>query len=192
MDPCPAACSKAVGSVTDKRSARRCVMKLRAVQASATMLVVLGTVGLAEGQRRTEQFAITDGPFDFPVVDCGDFEVRTSYSMEIRGVVRWDSGGNETQVVQHLDFFDGIYYNEDQPDLFVEGVAERGNLRFESGLIHQSGASFRVRLSEVGIVFLEAGHLVGDLATGELLFVAGHHDLIEGNIEALCQALRPQ
>lgn len=160
----------------------------------AALVGILALVALetsAGGSRRTEFFRFDIGPFDEVVVNCDSFDVRNSYGGTVRLVVRYDKAGVEVQSVQHNVFTDSIYYNSTRPELFVEGVAERTNLRIVDGLILISGPAYRVTVPGSGLVFVWTGHWVFNPATGAFEAQHGPSDLLEGDVAALCRALAP-
>ena len=87
-------------------------------------------------------------------------------------------------------------YNADQPAIFVSGgPAEIENLRFDltnsPPTLAITGVSFKVTLPGESVIFHEAGRLILNLETEEILFQAGPKDVEDGDVAALCAALTP-
>lgn len=78
----------------------------------------------------------------------------------------------------------GISLSEtDHTVIFIDFAEET---RSEIGIV------FRVSVPGTGVILFDRGRLVfGDFGEGELLFEAGPHPGLHGDIDALCEALTP-
>lgn len=56
----------------------------------------------------------------------------------------------------------------------------------ENNTVAQVGTRVAYHVPGAGVVLLETGRLVFDLATGEVLFTAGQHQLLDGSAPAFC------
>jgi hypothetical protein len=58
-------------------------------------------------------------------------------------------------------------------------------------LVNDSGTIFNVQIPGEGAVFLQAGKLLLDQSTGQVIFDAGPADFVNGNTAAFCSYLSP-
>ena len=128
------------------------------------------------------------------VGSCGNFAILTDYYLDFKIKFFYDNSGNAIRA-SGLFITDGFskYYNSEDPSRFVEGGPHEVQIqRFDIGgnTLTYVGASFRVNLPGQGVIFLQAGRVMVDLATGELLFEAGPQDANAENLDELCTALR--
>ena len=135
------------------------------------------------------------GPFQyvgFVIGDCGSFEIWNDVSEE--GFVTWhfDQEGNVTHVNAHFMYTDSIYYNSEHPEIFlVGGPVEIPNNHNSGDSKVIAGLGIKITVPGYGVIYHEAGRLILDINTFEVLFQAGPKDFLEGNVTALCLALRP-
>ena len=130
----------------------------------------------------------------FLVGDCGTFQVWTDFHGEGFFIERFNQAGAVTKVNQHINFSQSIYYNSENPAIFIEGgPGELQNDHFDfTGDVPTlaiTGLTFKVTLPGNGVIFHEAGRIVIDFETGEVLFQAGPHDFGDQEVAALCTAL---
>jgi hypothetical protein len=173
-------------------AAGRCQVAFRRNLTLGVLVVLLGSLGAAAGQRRTEIVRFNVGPFDEFVGSCGSFDVYNSYSGMVRLMVRRDKSGSDVQSVQHFYVVDSVYYNSGDPGVFVEGSAETTHARFIGDLVYLAGPGYRVTVPGAGLVFRWMGHWIYNISTGEFEVVGGKSDLLEGQFEDLCKALTPR
>jgi hypothetical protein len=122
------------------------------------------------------------------IAECGDFEVRTDFVVDGQSTVFFDSDGNPDYARIHLRFVD-FYYNSETGEGFTEHEHSNTLLDLPRGVeVTSSGVSYRVTVPGEGVVLLEAGRLEFDEA-GNLVFVAGPHQVLRGDTEKLCEAL---
>jgi hypothetical protein len=57
---------------------------------------------------------------------------------------------------------------------------------FQDGARLELGLRNTYSVPGEGVVLLDAGRIVIDLVTGEVLFEAGQHEFLEGDAEAFC------
>ena len=172
-------------------------MKKRVVVAIAVALLVAGSATFAQHQGRTEQFRFTVTDTGLLLGSCGDFDILWDDVLLLSGSLRYDKNG---VLVKELDHFNILgqtrYYNSEDRDKFVlggPGEVENDHVVYVDGtaaLNLFSGLSFKVVLKGYGAIFLQTGHTVYDLQTGEVLFQAGHSAYFDQDLAALCDVLR--
>ena len=120
-----------------------------------------------------------DFGFDVTFVENGTFKTRTYY----------DSEGNEVKTIltnSSVRFTSTASANgktllTNYPLVFIT----RGDGDIRVGLrnaYHVPGA---------GVVLLDAGRLILDIDTGEVVFEAGQHELLNGSVDAFCGYFAP-
>jgi hypothetical protein len=167
-------------------------MNFRQVLAVAVVAVLVGGVTFAGSQRRTEILRFSDGPYDEFLTSCGSFDIYVNWAATIRLTVRRDKSGTEVQTIQHYIVTDSVYYNSDDPGMYVEGTMELNNARIVGDVWYFSGAPYRVKVPGSGLVFRWTGHWAYNAVSGEFEAVRGKSDLLEGNFSDLCKALTPR
>jgi hypothetical protein len=156
---------------------------------AATMALMLALAGPASAN-------ITRiGPFEETgalVADCGDFEVLAD--LVVDGQIDYFDTDRDgipdffTLRVRLVSFF----YNSATGKGFT--AYEHGNFTFDlsnDALVIETGVTFRVTVPGEGVVLLDAGRVEYDEETGDVVFVAGPHQLLEGDTAKLCAALAP-
>jgi hypothetical protein len=166
-------------------------MKTRMMALSAlAMFGIASTVNAAPPVQ--ERFsAFIGGQF---IGSCGDFAVLSDYYLDIDYKLFFDREGNAVRelLVLHTDG-SSKYYNSADPTRFVEGAPSEVQIaRWDLGgnVGTFMGPAFRINLPGQGVIFHQAGRLVVDFDTGEVLFEAGPQDWLNGNLDKLCTALR--
>ena len=135
-------------------------------------------------------------PFNFPVVDCGDFAVWTS-GWEFDTEKWWyDEFGAPVRLQFSIKITESEYYNGTEPSKFIsqgkKGVGEHQsfNWDFTTGDQHWSGLPFRLTIPGIGHVLLDAGTWKWDESEGMLIHHGPDFALAEGETGlALCEAL---
>ena len=154
------------------------------VLAILAMLLSLANVSPAlADQPSTEvnvvvDFTYTDNALcGFPIVytENGTFKIKTYY----------DSEGNPVKL---------ILTNMSR---YTESATANGktlttnwpasvHYSLENNTVAQVGTRVAYHVPGAGVVLLETGRTVFDLTTGDVLFIAGQHQLIEGSVDAFC------
>jgi hypothetical protein len=128
---------------------------------------------------------------------CDGTMLLASFSRSVVGKRIYDADGNLLQ--RHFrESLDGTFLNPDtgrvvlwtQHDTVISNLAVPGNQA--TGTESVSGLLTRVWLPGGGTILTDAGRLVADAATGELVKVSAHHPLVLGDPSALatlCAAL---
>jgi hypothetical protein len=128
---------------------------------------------------------------------CGRTELLFSASRAVVGKRIYDADGNLLQ--RHFrESLDGTFRNPDtgrvalwtQHDTVIHNLAVPGDVA--TGTEKDSGLITRVWLPDGGTIVIDAGLLVVDVATDELVKVSAHHPIVLGDPSApasLCAAL---
>ncbi len=170
-------------------------MRTHRMPVAIFMFVVLIGIGFGQDKRRAEPFKYPLSVTEQVVGNCGTFDILTDWVAMVVGNVIYDKDG---EAVQKIELFrvigQSIYYNSENPDLFLTGgPGESGLGRYDlqNGILYIGGINFKVRVPGYGPVYYETGHAVMDLETGEVLFNSGHNQALGQDLEALCKFLTP-
>ncbi|HEU5206694.1 MAG TPA: hypothetical protein VFT94_03700 [Gaiellaceae bacterium] len=144
-------------------------------------LVLAGTA-LADAPTKT---TISSGPDTFVVGDLCSFPISITDSRTVT-TITFDNGDVQRHVrVDATLSANGKTVSEnDSINVYID--ADSPTVRTIIG------AFTRISVPGAGILVLEAGRIVFDVATGAMLFEAGQHDFtFDGEIAALCGFLSP-
>lgn len=137
-------------------------------------------------------------PYNVVGVDlgsCGGFDILADWSAELRILEVFDQDGADTLRKETYDIIgQTTYYNSDLPNLLIRGGPGEGEnviYRFNQSYAIVTGLIWRVVLPGIGPIFLDAGAVKFDLATGAVTYAGGQHQYWEGDFGALCAALTP-
>ncbi len=137
-------------------------------------------MSVSQTQGRTEHYRIPLTDTAYYVGSCPDFDILNDYVGLMHGMLRCDMDGNPVQERYQFRLIgQSIYYNSTDPDKFVlggPGEASEARIAYEDStpvLIFESGLIFKVVLDGYGPIFLNTGHDVFDLSTGEASFQKG-------------------
>jgi hypothetical protein len=162
-----------------------------------SLVLAIAASSLASAALAAAPVKSTLGPVDVVgqfVADCGDFQVLNDYRFEAMIVDYYDKDGGQPRSKVKQWYSPSIYYNSADPSYWIAGNPAQHEqiwLNFEQGFLAASGPAVKITLPGDGVIFHTAGRVVFDFTLGEFVFVAGPHDSIFGNVEALCAALRP-
>jgi len=161
------------------------------LRAAVTVAILCGAASIASAAPPNKVGINGDVIGEF-VGDCDTFTLLSDYVFDGFLIEHFDKEGNITQVNQHVEFGQSIYYRSDDPTIFlVGGPGELSNgLDFTDDLILTfSGIRFKVIVPGHGVIFHFAGHIIFDLITGDVVFQSGPSDFSRGDVAALCAAL---
>lgn len=104
-----------------------------------------------------------EGPDDIQVVECGDYDVRTSSWAKIIATDYFDEDGNFIREHVRFHISDAIYYNSAVPDIYIsnQGAGNGENVSqwyYADGTIMEAGMPFRIMLPGIGKLYMMAGH----------------------------------
>src|SRR6266540_555577 len=118
---------------------------------------------------------------------CG-FAINASFEVDDRITTFYDSAGDPIRVVERVTFL-GTLTNGDK------SVVDNDNWVVVHDLVGGTdiflGTVFNINVPGEGIVVLDAGRVIFDAETGEILFEGGPHQALhgEGDFEAICDYL---
>jgi hypothetical protein len=136
----------------------------------------------------TQRF-VDDEEQTFVFADCGDFEVRSDYTVEGAITTFYDSSGNPDYYKMHLIFHDFFYSTENPDEGFAETNVESLVVDASSDTeVTVSGLQYHVTMPGEGIVLVGAGILRFDTETGEVVFEGGPHQLESADTDKVCAA----
>lgn len=117
---------------------------------------------------------------------CG-FPIEVSFVGSIRGSLFFDREGNLVRIQAHgKDLGTVTNPANGKTASGVDAWLERFDV--ESGEFAILGLFFHLNFPGAGIILLDAGHIRFD-ANGDLIHLAGPHQVFEGDFSALCSAL---
>ena len=143
------------------------------------------------------------GPFDIEaefIGDCGGYAVLANVTVTGHFIEHYDKDGNLVRANVHLSYTESIYYGSyeadySDPEVFLVGHGEGQNERYDltgvPPVVAVSGGAYRVTAPGAGVVYIQTGNILFNLATGEIISQAGPSDNLDGNEAALCAALAP-
>lgn len=157
----------------------------------ATSLVILALAGPASAEKippDTQRF-VDDEVQTFVFANCGDFEVRSDFTVEGAITTFYDSSGNPDYYKMHLIFHDFFYSTENPDEGFAETNAESLVVDAPSDAeVKVSGLQYHVTIPGEGLVLVGAGTLRFDTETGEVVFEGGPHQLESLDTGEVCAA----
>lgn len=136
-----------------------------------------------------ESFFIPDA-FLF-IGECDGFEIINVSDLEITVTSFFDNNGDFVRNRAIFKVLNSVYFNSVDPGLSLEGgpgEVEIGHFNAVENTLALTGASFRVTVPGVGVIYLDAGRTLFDFNTGEIT-KSGPSDFEDGNVDALCDAL---
>ena len=133
---------------------------------------------------------------DFPIVECGDYEVWTAATTRETVTTFFDRDDNPVRLRVSFHITDAIYYNSEYPDIYIQqgasGTGEniQGRINLVTGAEQWTGSPFRITLPGIGVLYKEAGRAYSSdgenfTFTGSIIFPEA------GTGSALCDALAP-
>lgn len=130
----------------------------------------------------------------FPIVECDGFDVLSDSTIEGFFFLNFDADGNLVSARLHQAFVDNVWYNSEYPDIMIEAgpgqvINERYDFLGDPPTVIAAGLSAKATVPGYGIVFVEAGTVLIDLTTDEVLYNRGPADFYEGNGDVICSIL---
>lgn len=142
------------------------------------------------------KFEIPPFPSVFPVGSCDTFDVISESTINIRVIEHFDNAGNIKTANVRVVVTDSIYYNSAVPEIFLVGGPSQSenalfDFRADPPTRTSTGVPFKVTVPGHGVIFHQGGRTVFNNDTDEIIFSAGPSDLVDQDLEALCDALTP-
>lgn len=130
------------------------------------------------------------------VGNCGDFAILVDYTAHSDWTVFFNSEGVPIRAQRKAFAENGtaVYYNSEDPSYWIGGGPGERELSTWDLLNNTetiTAASWKVTVPGYGNVFMNAGRIVFHYDPFEVLFYAGQVDFYAGDVEALCNVLRP-
>jgi len=162
-------------------------MFTRAAIAAVLGLAVMLVISPAASADLPEHISgtVTDDAF---LADCGDFDLRDSFTFEFEGTVFSDADGNVTRVVEHVGGSD-TFYNSVTGESVTGTINSGETVDLVNGTVTQNGTIGRITVPGEGAFFFDVGKFIIDFEEG-LVFLAGsHHAFFEEDYDRLCELL---
>jgi hypothetical protein len=121
------------------------------------------------------------------LADCAGFQVFDDYAATIGHTYFYDNDGNVIEIHQAINATD-TYRQSVTGQSITMGSHFMVHIDVQAGLNASAGMQYHLMIPGLGHVLLEVGHSVYDFNTGVLVFVAGPHQVINGDTSGLCAA----
>jgi len=160
------------------------------------LLLVVGLVVLAIAPSAsaakpftTDTYEIVDN--EFPVGECEDGSaILEDSTIQLTDRLYFDKDGDLTRIRVHGAIVEGRVYNETSGN----ELPVFGHFNFtiypEDGVLVQTGLTARVNVPGAGHVLLDAGRFILQFEPFEVLWEAGPHQHLNGEVDELCEALK--
>ena len=171
-------------------------MKVKS-SSSAVLTGILGLIFCIQSYASAPLIDRYTQPFNFPIIDCGDYLIWTDGEESIAEKWWYDESGDPVKLQFSVRIRSSKYYNGGDPGKSItqgtKGVGE--NQSYKDDFItedeHWSGLPFRLTVPGIGHVLLDAGTWKWDAAEETLTHNGPDFVLSEGDVDAaLCEALR--
>ena len=131
---------------------------------------------------------LNDPGFALGDIDCGTFTIReTSFSDRVDVITYFNDAGDPVRARLHVEF-QGVLTNLSTGKTLRDHAAFSDAFDFIDGTQAETGVTFHYKIPHQGLV-ADNGRIVFDLESGEVLFAAGSHDVIEQGFTAICPLL---
>ncbi len=168
-------------------------MKFPMTSVLIAALVGWGVTSMAwAGKPQRQDFSVSEP--DFPIVDCDGFQVLSDYTVEGFFSLNFDDDGNLVSARAHGKFVEDVWYNSENPSIRIDAGRgavqnERYDFLGDPPTVAIAGLASKITFPGYGVVFLDAGLVVFDLDTDEILFKRGPSDFYDGNGDIICSIL---
>jgi hypothetical protein len=162
----------------------------------AALALSLGLLASPAFAAEQIKFEIPPFPSVFPVGSCDTFDVISESTINLRVIEHYDNAGNLKSANVRVVTTDSIYYNSAVPEIFLVGGPNQSenalfDFRADPPTRTSTGVPFKVIVPGHGIIFHQGGRTLFNNDTDEIIFSAGPSDLVDQDLEALCDALTP-
>ena len=135
------------------------------------------------------QVYFDDPSFALPDIDCGTFIIReTSFSDRVDVTTYFNAAGDPVSERVHVQLT-GVLTNLSNGKTLRDHASFTDYEDFAEGTLTEAGVSFHYTLPHEGLLVTDNGRLVFDSESGELLFAAGSHDVVQQGHTAICPLL---
>jgi hypothetical protein len=161
-------------------------MMRRLLAAAFAAFVVLSTAPAAGAGTPVHFTDFEEG--DVFLADCGDFDLRDHFTLDVDVTVFTNDAGDVTRVVEHVGGSD-TFYNSVTGESVTGTINAGETVDLVEGTVTENGTIGRITVPGIGVVFFDVGRFVFDFDEG-LVFLAGrHHAFIEEDYAPLCELL---
>jgi len=168
---------------------RRILLLITVAAMMAAMLATMADSAAAT-KPLVEEGTITP---DEPVVigDCGDFQVLDDFVLNFSAKLFFNENGELVRVVEQIRGTD-TFINSETGKEFTSRFQNTEHIDLtEEPERAVTGVQGLLTVPGSGAVLLNVGRIVTNLETDEVTFQAGPHQLVEGDLAGLCEALAP-
>jgi hypothetical protein len=122
-------------------------------------------------------------------IDCGTFTIReTSFSDRVNVTTYFNDAGDPVRMRVHVQF-QGVLTNLSTGNTLRDHASFSDDFDFIDGTQTETGLVFHYTIPHQGLLVADNGRIVFDLESGEVLFAAGSHDVVEQGFTAICPLL---
>ncbi|MEZ4737657.1 MAG: hypothetical protein R3E79_62065 [Caldilineaceae bacterium] len=123
------------------------------------------------------------------LADCGSFQVLDDYNVMIVQTDFYDNDGVRTAIHQMLNGTD-TYRHSATGQSFTMKSTFMVQFDVATMINSSAGLQYHLTLPGMGNVLLDVGKTVFDLNAGDFIFMAGTHQVAEGDTAGLCAAFQ--
>jgi hypothetical protein len=125
------------------------------------------------------------------VGNCGNFQVLDDFVLNFSAKLFFDENGELVRVVEQIRGTD-TFINSDTGKEFTSRFQNTEHIDLTAEPVRAvTGVQGLLTVPGSGAVLLDVGRIVTNLETDEVTFQAGPHQLVEGDLAGLCEALAP-
>jgi hypothetical protein len=163
----------------------RHAFRLATIALAVVAVAAIPAAAFAAGRVETGTFPIEDHFVDAGASDACGFPVTDDHVGIARYEVRFDAAGNATNVTFHTNTTGTISGNGVSLELIGH---DNVFIDLQTGGQMEAGIVFRVSSAGFAPAIFDRGRLLFD-AAGNITFVAGPHQALDGDFSGLCAAL---
>lgn len=173
---------------------RRILLLITVAAMMAAMLAAMAGSAAAIKPVVVEPPKLIEG--DIEIADCsefgfGNFQVRDKFEFTFTAKEFYDKNGELIMVVEQIGGTDTFYSPETGKE-FTSRFQNTEHIDLTAEPVKAvTGVIARLTGPGSGAVLLDVGRIVTNLETDEVTFQAGPHQLVEGDLAGLCEALAP-
>jgi hypothetical protein len=125
------------------------------------------------------------------VGNCSSFQVLDEFVLSFSAKLFFDENGELVRVVEQIRGTD-TFINSDTGKEFTSRFQNTEHIDLTAEPVRAvTGVQGLLTVPGSGAVLLDVGRIVTNLETDEVTFQAGPHQLVEGDLAGLCEALAP-
>jgi hypothetical protein len=168
---------------------RRILLLITVAAMMAAMLAAMADSAAATKPIVEEGTITPDEPV--PIGDCDGFQVLDDFVLNFRTKLFFDENGELVRIVEQINGTD-TFINSATGKQFTSRFQNTEHFDFTAQPVRAvTGVQALLTVPGSGAVLLDVGRIVTNLETDEVTFQAGPHQLVEGDLAGLCEALAP-